>query len=366
LRCCGCRWSSSRWSPPCSTCPPRSAWPALLYPTVFALLSANLIQAGVDIGAIAAALELLMPIPRPLLVLLVTAAILGLQVFGSYRLIARVLTWLSLALLAYIVAGLLARPDLGGVLSGTLIPTLRLDTTFLSLLVATLGATVSPYLLFWQSSQEVEEELQMGRRRLWQRQGASDEELTYAAWDVNTGMAFAVLVVYFVMLATAATLYRAGGTPLDTPAEAAQALRPLAGDAAGLLLALGLVGSGLLAVPVLTGSAAYAVSEALGWPRGLDERPAHAREFYGVIAAATLIGMLVNFLGVSPIQALVVAGVIDGVLAPPVLLVVMLVANNPRVMGDRVNNRWTNLLGWTAVVAMSAAALGLLGSWLAG
>jgi Mn2+/Fe2+ NRAMP family transporter len=246
------------------------------------------------------------------------------------------------------------------VLRATVVPTFNLDSTFLSTLVAILGTTISPYLFFWQSSQEVEEEVHMGRVTLFQRRGASDTELKYAAVDVNTGMFFSNLVMYFIILGTAATLHAAGQTTIQSATDAAQALRPLAGDAAGALLAVGLIGAGFLAVPILTGSAAYALSEAFGWRYGLDRQPGRAKQFYGVIVAATLIGMLINFVGINPIDALFWSAVINGFIAPPILLVIMLVSNNTRIMGDRVNGVWLNLLGWLATLLMFAAAVALV------
>src|SRR5947207_2641671 len=335
----------------------------LLYLAVLGLVIANTINAGADLGAIAAALNLLLPVRAILMILPVTLIILAVQIWGSYRLISSTFKWLTLALLAYIGAALFAHPDARAVLRGTFIPTFRLDAKFLSTLVAILGTTISPYLFFWQADQEVEEELAMGRKRLWQRQGATDGELTYAAWDVNIGMFFSNVVMYFIILATAATLFQAGKHDIQSAAEAAKALQPLAGRASKILLALGLIGAGFLAVPILTGSAAYAVSEAFGWRYGLDQKPHRCREFYGVIAVSTLVGMAINFLHVNPIAALFWTAVINGFLTPPLLVIIMLVANNPKVMGPRVNSPWTNLLGWATVLAMTAAAMALALTW---
>jgi len=262
---------------------------AVLYPVLATLLIANTINAGADIGAIAAAINLLVPIPALWLILPIALLLIALMVGGSYRFIERTFKWLTLALFAYIGAAFFARPDWGAVLRGTLIPTLRVDSTFLAIVVAILGTTISPYLFFWQASQEVEEEISLGRTSLAARAGATQPELRAAAWDVNLGMGFSNVVMFFIILATGATLFPAGKTDIQTATDAAQALRPLAGDAAGVLLAVGLVGAGLLAVPVLTGAAAYAVAEGFGWESGLDARPGRAPQFYGVIAGATLV-----------------------------------------------------------------------------
>jgi NRAMP (natural resistance-associated macrophage protein)-like metal ion transporter len=342
----------------------RSHYPRpLLYLAVFGLLVANTINAGADIGAIAAAVNLLLPVPIPVLIVPATAAILALQILGSYRLIARIFKWLTLALFAYIGSALLSRPNMAEVIRGTFVPTLSLDPKFMATLVAILGTTISPYLFFWQASQEVEEEVQMGRIQLHQRRGATDEELKYAAVDVNTGMIFSNLVMYFIILATGATLFKAGQTDINSAADAAAALEPLAGPAAKILLALGLIGAGFLAVPILTGSAAYALSEAFSWKFGLDKHVAGAKQFYAVIVAATLVGMLINFIGINPISALFWTAVINGFLAPPVMVLIMFVVNNRGIMGKRVNNHLTNLLGWVATATMFAAAIALVLTW---
>jgi NRAMP (natural resistance-associated macrophage protein)-like metal ion transporter len=329
----------------------------LLYAAVLALLTANTINVGADLAAVAAAINLLVPaLPIALLILPIALAILGLQIWGSYRLIARVFKWLTLTLFAYIGAAILARPDWGEVLRSTFVPTIRLDQAFLLTLVAILGTTISPYLFFWQATQEVEEEKSiMGRTRLWRRKGVTDKELEYAAIDVNVGMAFSVAVMYFIMLATAATLHEAGQTDIRSATDAAEALRPLAGDLSAVLLAVGLIGSGVLAVPILTGSAAYALSEAFGWKYGLDENPGRAKQFYAVIVASTLVGVGIDFLGIDPFDALFYTAVLNGFVAPPLLVLIMLIANDRRIMGERTNNRLTNLLGWGAAATMFLA-----------
>ena len=332
----------------------------VLFTAVGGLLIANTLNAGADIGAIAAAINLFLPIPVAVLVIPVTALILLLQIWGSYRLIVNTFKWLSLALFAYIGAAVLAHPNWSAVLKATLVPPLRFDRDYLLTLVAILGTTISPYLFFWQASQEVEEEVSMGRYLLWQRQGATAEELREAFWDTGVGMLFCNLVFYFVIISAAATLHRAGITQIETAAQAAQALEPLAGKAAKVLFAIGLVGAGLLAVPVLTSASGFAVAEALGWRHGLDEKPERAPGFYAIIVASTLAGLACNYLGLSPLRALFATAVINGLLAPPLLVLLMLVSNNQKVMGEHVNGPFLNLVGWTAALVMSAAALGLL------
>jgi NRAMP (natural resistance-associated macrophage protein)-like metal ion transporter len=335
----------------------------LLYAVVLGLMAANTINAGADILAIAAGVNLLVPVPTAAMIVPIAVGILVLQVWGSYRLIAKTFKWLTLALFAYIASAFFARPDWGDVLRGTFLPTFRFDSTFLATLVAILGTTISPYLFFWQASQEVEEEISRGRKRLWRRRGATDGELKYAFWDVSVGMFFSNVVMYFIILATAATLHRAGRGDINSAADAAEALRPLAGDAATALMALGLIGTGLLAVPVLTGSAAYAVCETFGWKCSLDAKPAKAKEFYLVLGASTVGGLLIDFIGVSPMDALFWTAVINGFLAPPLLVVIMLIANHKALMGKRVNGWWENALGWTTTAVMFAAAVALVLTW---
>jgi NRAMP (natural resistance-associated macrophage protein)-like metal ion transporter len=332
-----------------------------LYPAVIGLVIANTLNAGADIGAIAAAFNLLVPIRYPIVYIVpVSLGIIALQLFGGYRLIDKVFKWLSLALLAYIGAALFARPDVVKVLLGSLVPTISLDPKYIGILVALLGTTISPYLFFWQASQEVEEQISIGRRALRQRQGATRFELKYALWDTMAGMVFSEIVAYFIILTTGATLFVAGKHDVTSATEAAQALRPLAGDASAFLLAIGLIGAGVLAVPVLTGSAAYGVSEAFGWRSGLDHKITRAPQFYLVIVAATLVGMAINFLGIPPITALVLSAVLNGIIAVPLVFLVMIVCNDRAAMGERTNGRLLNIIGWTTTIAMGVAAVGLI------
>ena len=335
----------------------------LLYPTVAGLVVANTINAGTDIAAIAAAINMFVPVPISMLVVPIAVAIVALQVWGSYRLIVDVFKWLTLSLFAYVIAAFLAGPDWSEVAKATFLPQVRLDGEYITTIVAILGTTISPYLFFWEASEEVEEEVELGRTSIAQRRGATDAELRAEKIDTVTGMLFCNVVFYFVILAAASTLHAAGKTDIQSATEAAQALRPLAGNLASVLFAIGLIGAGLLAVPVLTGSAAYAVAETFGWRSGLNEKPRHAKKFYAVIAASTLVGVLIDFVGINPISALFWTAVINGVVAPPLLVVVMLVSNNKKVMGKRVNGTWTNIVGWIAAAVMFVAAAGMFLTW---
>jgi NRAMP (natural resistance-associated macrophage protein)-like metal ion transporter len=336
----------------------------LLYPLVGALLLANIIGAGADIGAIAAALRLLLPVPAGLALVGVTVFVLALQTWGSYELLQRIFKWLALALFCYLGAAILAKPDFTEVLRGTLVPRLHFSADYLAILVAIVGTGLSPYVFFWQASQEVEEEVAIGRHHVWQRRGTSNEELRYASHDIEVGMLFGALIMYFIMLCTGATLFQAGHTSVDSAYDAAQALRPLAGNAASLFFAIGIIGVGLLAVPVLTTGPAYALAESFDWKHSLGHKPEHAKEFYSVIVFATLVAMGLNFIGINPLTALFWAGIIEGLLAPPLLLVIMLITNNRQIMGRHVNSRPLNVLGWITTGVTSAAALVLIWTWI--
>jgi NRAMP (natural resistance-associated macrophage protein)-like metal ion transporter len=339
-----------------------SRW--ILFPTLAGVLIGNTIEAAADIGGMAAALNLIVPIPIPWIVVIVTALVLALQLYGSYQLISAILRLLALTLLAYVGAAILAKPDWGPVLRGTFVPTIRFDRDYLAILVAVIGTSLSAYLYTWHSNQEVEEEIALGRRRLTDRLGATQAELRRSWWYVVSGMFFSNVVMYFIMLATASTLFVNGQHDVESAAQAAEALRPLAGAAASALFALGVVGVGFLAVPVMTTGGAYDLSQALGWRQGLHRRPAEAKRFYGAITGFTLIAMGLNFFGVNPMRALVWSGIVQGFSTPPLMLLILRMTNTRAIMGDRVNGRAINVLGWITTVAMFAATVGLLVSWL--
>src|ERR1035437_3744703 len=323
----------------------------LLYGAVVGLSVVNVITAG--------AVSLIAPIPSLVLILGITVGVVMLQVFARYDQIARVFKWLALTLLAYVVAAVLAHPDAAAVLRGSLLPTISFDPAYIAIVVAVLGTTINPYLFFWQAGAEVEDQVAKGRHRLWQRQGATDTELRYRAWDVGVGMFFSQFVAFFIIVATGATLHAAGKTNIGSVADAAQALTPLVGPAATLLFSIGIIGTGVLAVPVLTASSAYALSETFDWPYGLNASPARAPLFYGVILLAMVAAMGFNFLGINPISALVLASVVSGLLTPPILVLLMLIGNNRAVMGKRTNGRVMNVMGWgmTAIMTIGATLL---------
>jgi Mn2+/Fe2+ NRAMP family transporter len=321
------------------------------------LLVANVFNIAADLAGMADASQMLTGVPSLLSIPVFGALILLATVYLSYPRFARYLKWLTAVLLAYVLAAFLARPDWRHVALATVTPRLAWDSTYITTLVGVLGTTISPYLFFWQASHEVEQEKAQGRRTLAQRRGATAHELTDARLDVVTGMFFSNVAMFFIMLATAVTLHPAGQTEIETARQAAEALRPLAGDLAYVLFALGLIGTGLLAIPVLAGSASFAVAEVFGWRAGLDLTPRRGRRFYLVFAGAVTAGMLLDLAGTNPIRMLFVCAVLNGLLAPPLLFLVMLVSRNRAIMGEHANGPWLNGLGWTATAVMSLAAL---------
>jgi NRAMP (natural resistance-associated macrophage protein)-like metal ion transporter len=335
----------------------------LLHLTLIGVVIGNTIEAGADLGGVAAGVNLLIPIPIPWIVFGTAAVVFGLQVFGSYELIRNIFRWLALALLAYVGSAFLAKPPWLEVIKATLIPTVQFNRDFLAILVAMIGTSLSAYLYTWQSNQEVEEEISMGRKRLEDRRGTTPAEINHAKWDIILGMLFSSVIIYFIMLSTAATLHKAGKTDITSAAQAAQALVPLAGKGAGLLFALGMVGVGFLAIPVMTTGAAYDLCQTVGWKYGLHAKPKEAKQFYASIAIVTFVAAAVNLLGINPMKALVWAGIVQGISTPALMLFIMLITNNRKIMGRWTNSAAMNVLGWITTAAIFAAALALLFSF---
>jgi NRAMP (natural resistance-associated macrophage protein)-like metal ion transporter len=342
----------------------RSNYPRwVLYPVLIGVLIGNTFEAGADLGGMAAALTVVIPLPFHFVVTGTALVILALQIWGSYTLIRNIFRWLALSLMAYVGAAFLARPELVPVLKGTFLPSFSFNKEFLSLLVAVIGTTLSAYLYTWQSNEEVEEKIARGRTRLSERKGASEEELEHSRRDILLGMIFSNVIMYFVILSTAATLHKAGKADIATAADATQALRPLAGEAAGLLFALGVVGVGFLAVPVMTTGAAYDLAQVAGWKHGLNTRPREAKQFYGAILVFTLLAVVMNFIGLNPMKVLVWSGIVQGFSTPPLMLFIMFMTNNHSIMGKRANSVAINVLGWATTISIFAATIGLVVSW---
>ena len=334
----------------------------VLRPVCCLVVVANTVNVAADLGAMAAATGMITGIRPAYLTPLFTAWILATLFFWPYPRIARWLKWTTITLFAYVIAAFRAHPNWASVAYSSFAPKIELSPAFLSTLVALAGTTISPYLFFWQASQEVEEDRAKGKRTIAQRRGATDEETADSRFDVFVGILFSQLIMYFVILTTAATLNAHGGTHISTVQEAAEALRPLAGNAAYLLFTAGIVGTGLLSVPVLAGSTAFAVAEAASSRSSLTYRPKQAPLFYGVLGATLVVGLALNYLGFDVIGMLFWSAVINGLLAPPVLILVVLLSANRTVMGERVSSGALRVFGWIAIAVMAAAELGLLWS----
>ncbi len=322
------------------------------------LVVANVINIAADLGGMAAATRMVTGAPAALTVPVYGVAIVLLLMWSSYRAIARVFKWLTLVLLAYVVTAFVADVDWRLALRATLIPHVELSRAFFSLLVAILGTTISPYLFFWQAAQEVEEERAMGRD-LAHRRGATHAELAACRTDVVAGMVASNAIMYFIILTTAATLHASGQTSITTAQQAAEALRPVAGASAYWLFTLGLIGTGMLAVPVLAGSCAYAIAEASAWRGSLDRKPWQAKKFYVVLTVSVVLGIALTYSRLDAIKLLFTSAVINGILAPPLILIVLLLTSDRTVMGDKANSRVLSVVGWMAFGVMVVAALGL-------
>lgn len=329
----------------------------VLYLCTILLFVANTFNIGADLGAMSKATQLLFPkVNFAILIAIFTAVTLALQIFTTYEKYAKYLKWLALILLSYVLAAMIVKMDWGQVLLSAVWPTLTFSKDQILLITGILGTTISPYLFFWQTSQEVEEQILGGKTTLEQRQEEStNQEIGAMRTDVWSGMFLSNMVMFFIIAACAATLYGGGITNISSAAEAAQALRPLAGDQAYLLFALGIIGTGLLAVPVLAGSASYALAESFGWRHGLYRNLRQAYAFYGVIIISTLIGVAINFIGMDSIKALIYSAVLNGLIAPVILILIILLSNNKKIMGRWSNHPVAASLGWIVTVLMVAA-----------
>mgnify|MGYP001603837384 CR=1 FL=1 len=332
----------------------------VLYICTALLFFTNTLNIGVDIGAMAKATQLILPkFSFGTLIFFFAFLSLGLQIFVSYEKYARYLKWLALILLAYVFSAFMVKLDYKELIRNTIIPTIVFSKEQVFLICAILGTTISPYLFFWQTSQEVEEGILKGQSTVRLRQEAvSNKEIKLMRRDVWSGMFLSNLVMFFIIAATAGTLFVNGITNISTAADAAAALKPIAGEQAYLLFAVGIIGAGMLAIPVLAGSASYAMAESFGWKTGLYRKLKAANSFYGIIIISTLLGMGINFFGVDPIKALIFSAVVNGLVAPVILVLIVLLSRNKKVMGDRVNHPVVTALGFliTGVMAIVGVA----------
>jgi len=336
----------------------------LLYGIVVLLLVANTINIAADIGAMGAALRLLIGGPAHLYAIAFGLVSLLLQIAVPFPRYAPILKLLTLALLAYVATVFVVKVPWSEVFYQTLMPSLSLKADYLIAIVAVFGTTISPYLFFWQASQEVEDQRAApGEEPLVNAPEQARLQLRRIQIDTYVGMGFSNLVAFFIMLTAVVTLHQHGITDIQTSADAAKALRPLAGDFAFVLFSAGIVGTGLLAVPILAGSAAYAVAESFKWPIGLGLQLLQARGFYTIVIIATVLGVALNFTPIDPIKALFWSAVINGVISVPIMIVMMLMAVRPDIMGEFVITRRLTILGWAATASMALVVLAMFATW---
>lgn len=330
----------------------------ILFIATLLLFGANTFNIGANLGAMAQAAQLVHPsLSFAGLVIGFAVISLGLQIFTDYARYARYLKWLALVLLAYVASALLANLDWSAVAQGALNPQLTLDRDLWIMICAILGTTISPYLFFWQTSQEVEQNISKGKLLLKQRRGTTKQAVRDMRVDVWSGMLLSNIVMFFIMAACGATLYVNGITNITSAAQAAEALRPLAGNATYLMFTVGIIGTGLLAIPVLAGSSSYALSESFRWKEGLNRPLNQAHAFYGVIIISMLAGLGINFIGIDPFMALIYAAIGNGLVAPVILTFIVALSSNRRIMGRWTNSRHTTAIGWATTGLMAVAGI---------
>ncbi|MFA6160853.1 MAG: Nramp family divalent metal transporter [Patescibacteria group bacterium] len=331
----------------------------VLYIFTFLILIANTANIGADLGAMADASRLLVPqVPFAIFAIGFTVLILVLEIFLTYKTYAKILKWFALTLFSYLITVIIVTTNWKALLLGAVVPHIAFDKNFFLMITAVLGTTISPYLFIWQSNEEVEEEVAEGKLTVRQRKGASNAEIRGMRQDTIVGMGFSQAIMFCIIATAAGTFFRHGLIDIQSSAQAAQALAPLAGRFASLIFSIGIIGTGLLAVPVLSASASYALSEAFGWKDGLYKKFKQAHGFYGVITIATLIGLLINFVGINPIKALIYAAVLNGLATPPLILIIMKIANDKKIMGRWINGKLSNTLGIvTLIVTITSAIL---------
>jgi NRAMP (natural resistance-associated macrophage protein)-like metal ion transporter len=337
---------------------------ALLRPIVALLLVANFINLGADLGAMGDSLRLLIGGPRGLYVILFAALCAILEIYSSYERYVTFLKWTTLSLFAYVATALVVRVPWGQVAYETFVPQISWQRDYIVVIVAVLGTTISPYLFFWQASEEAEDEhVNHPARALTERPSEARREIRRVEIDTYFGMGLAHLVAFFIIVTTSATLHAHGITDVETSEQAAEALRPIAGEFAFIVFALGILGTGLLAIPVLAGSAAYALAEAMQWSAGLSRLPHEAKHFYATIVGGTIIGVGINFVNIDPIKALFWTAVINGVVAVPLMVVMMIMTMEPKVMGRFTLPRPLWAMGWLSTSAMALAVMAMFVTW---
>ena len=344
-----------------------------VYPIISLLLVANTINIGADIGAMSASVKLVLPqLPIVIVTILFTALVICAEIFIPYRKYVTILKYLTLSLLAYVITAFVVGGNWNEILISSVVPHFEFTPTFVMLFVAIFGTTISPYLFFWQTSEEAEEDVAKNKiKEIGEGKPITQKkEITLMRKDVAVGMGFSQAIMWFIIITTAGTLHVHGLTDISTADEAAQALEPLvktfphAGELSKTIFALGIIGTGLLAIPVLAGSSAYALSEQFGWKQGLSKKFKQAKGFYLIIAASTVVGLWVNFADVDPIKALIYAAVINGIIAVPLLVAIMKIGNDKQILETRTNGRISNIAGWIAVGVMGFSVIAMFLTWI--
>ncbi|MBV2166605.1 MAG: divalent metal cation transporter [Kaistella sp.] len=328
----------------------------ILYLMLVFSFPAIVLNIGADIAGMGAVGNLLFPaIDANYFSVVFTVILLGLIIYLPYQKIAKVLKYLCMVMLVYFIVPFLYRQDFGEILKATLIPTIKFDKEFIAIIVGILGTTISPYLFFWQASVEVEEMKNRSKHLM-----VNKKIIHEINQDVDFGMTVSGLVMYFIILTTGTVLYQGGIHQIDTVEQAAMALKPLAGNLAYFLFAVGVIGTGLIAIPVLSGSISYIITETFGWEQGLDKKFHEAKAFYLIIAVSLVLGLSLNYIGITPIQSLIYTAILYGLTAPVLIAIILHISNNKKIMGENVNGRLTNILGSVALVIMTTAAATLI------
>ena len=337
----------------------------VLYLCTILLFFANTLNIGADLGAMAKAVQLISPkINFSFLVIFIGTVCLLLLVLIPYRKYVKYLKWLAVTLLAYVATGFIIQMDWGQLFRDGLIPNLTFSKNQILLVTAILGTTISPYLFFWETSQEVEEQISEGKKTVRMRRGTNNAEIKRMRLDVWSGMFFSNLIMFFIIAVCATTLFKNGITNINSAADAAMALKPLAGQGAFWLFAFGILSTGMLAIPILASSTSYAISESLGWKEGLFYKLKQARSFYGIIIISIIVGILINFIGIDPIKALIYSAIANGIIAPIIIICIVHISGNGKIMGKYKNHPIINILGWLIVAIMATVALATIVSLL--
>jgi Mn2+/Fe2+ NRAMP family transporter len=343
-----------------------------VYPIASLLLIANTINIGADIGAMAASVRLIFPeLPLVLVTIFFTGFIISTEIFIPYSKYVKILKYLTFALFAYVITGIIVGGNWNDVLIASILPHVEFNSGFAMMFVAIFGTTISPYLFFWQASEEAEEDIMKNKiKEIGEgKPKITKKEVRIMRTDVVIGMAFSQLIMWFIIMTTAGTLHLNGVTDISSGEQAAQALEPLvktfpnSGAISKTLFALGIIGTGLLTIPILAGSSAYALSDGFGWKQGLGKKFKQAKAFYLVIIASTIIGLWINFVNIDPIKALIYAAVINGIVAVPILISIMKIANDRKILGNRINGKASNIIGWITVLIMGFSVAIMFVTW---